>query len=79
MEESDVQLIDVVVNSSVTVERPGLRLGRDYNFANGEFLPYTHDYEDSDLTKELANLGCWTEVNEKNYVAIWTSGVLHGT
>ena len=67
-EESDVQLISVVVNSTVTVERPGLRLGRDYEFANGEFLAYTHSYEDPDLTKELANLGCWTEVNEKNYV-----------
>ena len=67
-EGSDDTLIDVVVNSTVTVERPGLRLGRDYTFANGEFLPYTHNYEDPDLTNELANLGCWTEVNEKNYV-----------
>ena len=68
IEGSDDNLIDVVVNSTVTVERPGLRLGRDYEFANGEFLPYTHNYEDPDLTNELANLGCWTEVNEKNYV-----------
>ena len=58
--ESDQQLLSNVVNSSVTVERPGLRLGRDYEFTNGEFFAYTHDYEDSDLSKELANLGCWT-------------------
>ena len=67
-EESDMELMSVIVNSDVTVQRPGLRLGRDYEFANGEFLPYTHDYEDPDLINELANLGCWTEVNEKNYV-----------
>lgn len=67
-EESDVQLVNVLVNSEVTVERPGPRLGRDYEFVNGEFLPYTHDYKDPDLSNELANLGCWTEVNEKNYV-----------
>lgn len=66
--ESDQQLLSNVVNSSVTVERPGLRLGRDYEFTNGEFFAYTHDYEDSDLSKELANLGCWTEVHEKNYL-----------
>ena len=68
IEGSDDILINVVVNSTITVSRPGLRLGRDYEFANGEFLPYTHNFEDTDLTNELANLGCWTEVNEKNYV-----------
>ena len=42
IEGSDDILINVVVNSTITVSRPGLRLGRDYEFANGEFLPYTH-------------------------------------
>jgi len=65
---SDGQLIDAIVNTSLTIERPGLRLGRDYTFQNGEFLPYTHDYDDDDLAKELANLGCWRVVDEKNYV-----------
>ena len=37
---SDGQLIAVVVKSIVTVERPRLRLGRDFEFANGEFFPY---------------------------------------
>ena len=52
---------DMVVSSM-----PG-RVGAAYNFAQGAYFPYTHDFDCEDLIKELSNLGCWKEVTKENY------------
>lgn len=51
----------------MTFSRPAPRIGSNFNIVNGEFFLYLHDFDDPDLIKELANLGCWTAVDPKNY------------
>ena len=65
--ESDAQLLQLSIDNSITFSRPAPRIGANFNIVNGEFFPYLHDFDDPDLIKELANLGCWTAVDPKNY------------
>ncbi len=39
----------------------------NYTFMEGGFFPYLHDYKDSHLIHTLSRLGCWYEVDQKNY------------
>jgi hypothetical protein len=66
--DSDTEIITaILLSQSVTIQRPKERVGATYNIRNGEFFPYTHDFNDPDLVTELANLGCWMSVEPENY------------
>ena len=66
--DSDTEIIATILHSqSVTIQRPKERVGATYNIRDGEFFPYTHDFNDPDLVTELANLGCWMTVEPENY------------
>ena len=64
---SDLESQDNDFYSNMTVSSMPGRVGRNYNFAQGAYFPYTHDFDCEDLTAELANLGCWKAVTKKNY------------
>ena len=51
-----------------TISRPEARTGANFTFATGEFFSYVHDHPDEHITKTLARLGCWKEVNKVNYM-----------
>lgn len=63
---SDEQMADAIGSSgSFSISTPNKSSG--YNFRMGAYFPYTHDYDDEGLKDELAKLGCWAEVDPKNY------------
>ena len=64
---SDLESQDNDFYSNMTVSSMPGRVGRNYNFAQGAYFPYTHDFDCEDLAAELANLGCWKEVTKENY------------
>lgn len=64
---SDAELLQSSIVNSMTFSRPAPRIGANFRLVNGEFFPYLHDFDDPDLIKELANLGCWTAVDPENY------------
>ena len=64
---SDTEAIDVEFYSAFVLSSMPDRVGAKYDFAEGAYFPYTHDFDCEDLTAELANLGCWKELIPKNY------------
>ena len=64
---SDGEAEDQEFYTNMTVSTAPDRAGGAYGFAQGAYFPYTHDFDSYDLTQELANLGCWTEVTKENY------------
>ena len=68
MYESDEELVEYIIEKKeITLMRPHARMGGSWTRAQGEFFPYIHSFECEELTKELANLGCWKEVDAMNY------------
>ena len=62
---SNIEADDMTV---LTITRPSDRVGeRPFTRNSGEFSPYIHDFEDEELCKDLALLGCWSEVTSDNY------------
>ena len=53
--------------SNMTASSMPTRVGAAYNFAQGAYFPYTHDFECEDLSAELSKLGCWKQVTKENY------------
>ena len=70
-DKSDAEFVefigDIPWSTSITMSRPSARVGRKWSRPEGEFFPYIHRFECEELTKELANLGCWREVDSKNH------------
>ena len=65
---SDEELVEYIIEKKeITLMRPHARMGGNWTRAQGEFFPYIHSFECEELTKELANLGCWKEVDATNY------------
>lgn len=64
---SDPEAEDGDFYADMTISSMPDRVGGAYAFAQGAFFPYTHDFDCEDLTKELANLGCWKKVKKENY------------
>lgn len=67
--ESDMEFVidSVEQGGAFTISRPEERVGNNFTFATGEFFPYIHTFCDEHITKILARLGCWKEVNSDNY------------
>ena len=62
--ESDMEIVRSITHKGeVTVSVPkGRTAERKWTRRDGEFFPYTHDFECEELSTELASLGCWRAV-----------------
>jgi hypothetical protein len=66
--ESDQEVVEGMSGGGgFSIGNPSARAGGGYNFRGGAYFPYTHDFECSELTSALHNLGCFKTVKKENY------------
>ena len=58
---------EMASGGSFSIGNPSRRSGGGYNFRTGAYFPYLHSFGDTDLSKELHRIGCFSKVEKKNY------------